>query len=79
GGGKWLDISGVGLTEVGFIRFSVADDGTSRKLNFELDAVSVSHAALGTATPEPATSGLIAMALVTIGAFTVARRPQRQL
>src|SRR5262249_8955751 len=56
GGGKWLDLSGTGLPKVGFIRFSVADDGNANtKLNFELDAVSISHAALGTAVvPEPA-------------------------
>src|SRR4051812_6953063 len=29
GGGKWLDISGAGLTHVGYIRFSVPDDGTT--------------------------------------------------
>jgi hypothetical protein len=68
GGGKWLDISGIGLSRVGFIRFSVADDGTSKKLNFELDAVSVSHAALGGATvPEPATLLLVASAVLFLG------------
>jgi hypothetical protein len=79
GGGKWLDISGTGLSQVGFIRFSVADDGTSRKFNFELDAVSVSHAALGAATPEPATIELIAMALVTIGFFGSIRGSRQHL
>jgi len=68
GGGTWLDISGTGLTKVGYVRFSVADDldgGTS--LNFELDAVSVSHAALGQRTvPEPATAILIGFALLTL-------------
>jgi hypothetical protein len=68
GGGKWLDISGAGLAQVGYIRFSVADDGTSRKFNFELDAVSVSHAALGAATvPEPATAFLLAQSLLVLG------------
>ena len=42
GGGKWLDISGTGLSQVGFIRFSVADDlNATSRLNFELDAVSI--------------------------------------
>jgi hypothetical protein len=72
GGGKWLDISGAGLSQVGFIRFSVADDGTSKKLNFELDAVSVSHAAFGTATvPEPKS-----MLLAAIGMSALAFRRQ---
>jgi hypothetical protein len=72
GGGKWLDISGTGLSQVGFIRFSVADDGNPNvKLNFELDAVSVSHAALGAATvPEPGTLGLAAAALIAAGSVT---------
>jgi hypothetical protein len=41
--------------DVGYIRFSVPDDGNpSIGQNFELDAVSISHAALGGATvPEP--------------------------
>lgn len=67
GGGKWLDISGTGLSQVGYIRFSVADDGTSRKFNFELDAVSISHAALGAATvPEPATLVLAVQAILVV-------------
>jgi hypothetical protein len=79
GGGKWLDISGTGLSQVGFIRFSVADDGTSRKINFELDAVSVSHAAQGAPTvPEPATLGLAAIGLVTCGLFAGSIRARRR-
>jgi hypothetical protein len=72
GGGKWLDISGTGLSKVGFIRFSVADDGNPNvKLNFELDAVSVSHAALGAATvAEPASIGLAAAAVIAAGSVT---------
>jgi hypothetical protein len=54
-GGKWLDISSTGLAQVGFIRFSLPELFAVDE-NFELDAVSVSHAALGAATvPEPAT------------------------
>lgn len=55
GGGKWLDISSSGLSQVGYVRFSIADDGNSNtKLKFELDAVSVSHSAMGNAVvPEP--------------------------
>ena len=48
GGGKWLDISGTGLAQVGYIRFSVADDmNVESRLSFELDAVSISHGAVG--------------------------------
>jgi hypothetical protein len=65
GGGKWLDISGTGLGQVGFIRFAVADDlSTTSRLNFELDAVSIAHAAVGAAVvPEPASIMLFILAL----------------
>jgi hypothetical protein len=78
GGGKWLDISNTGLSQVGYIRFSVADDGdASTKFNFELDAVSVSHAALGTATvPEPSSIALAVAALV--GSIKSVRRARRR-
>ena len=74
GGGTWLDISGTGLAQVGFIRFSLADDGlTSTNLNFELDAVSIAHAALGApVVPEPAAATLIYMA--TAWLMSVRRR-----
>jgi hypothetical protein len=66
GGGTWLDISGTGLPQVGYIRFSVPDDGNpSIAQNFELDAVSISHAALGSATvPEPAAMALFLFATI---------------
>ena len=77
GGGKWLDISGTGLSQVGFIRFSLADDGNAGKnLNFEIDGVAVSHAALGgVVVPEPAT-WIVAFLAVTALA-TRRRRPRR--
>lgn len=54
GGGTWLDISSSGLSQVGYIRFSVADDGDIfQGQNFELDAVSLADAAVGAAVPEP--------------------------
>jgi hypothetical protein len=62
GGGNWLDISNTGLPQVGYIRFSVADDlnaGTS--LNFELDAVSISASAMGGVVPEPGSLILVGM------------------
>jgi len=64
GGGKWLDISASGLAKVGFIRFSVADDLTTTNFKFELDAVSISHAAMGAVTvPEP---GTIVLGLIVL-------------
>lgn len=64
GGGTWLDISGTGLAQVGYLRFRVLDDlDSSTSLNFDLDAVSISSAALGATTvPEPATIGVLALA-----------------
>jgi hypothetical protein len=67
GGGKWLDISGSGLSQVGFVRFSVADDGNANtSLRFQLDAVSVSHAAFGATVPEPGAVLLIVTALLSL-------------
>jgi hypothetical protein len=66
GGGTWLDISATGLTQVGFIRFSLADDfDANTRLNFELDAVSIAHAAVGALlVPEPAPIILGGLALL---------------
>lgn len=77
GGGKWLDISSSGLPQVGYIRLSVADDGNSSVgLNFELDAVSISHEALGTpVVPEPTTFGLI---ILTLAVHAINGRRQRR-
>ncbi|MDP6547077.1 MAG: PEP-CTERM sorting domain-containing protein [Phycisphaerae bacterium] len=62
-GGYWLDLSSTGLSEVGYIRFSVADDGEAgTSLNFELDAVSVASGHIGAVTPEPCSLGLLALA-----------------
>ena len=66
GGGTWLDLSGLGLDRVGFIRFSVPDDGDAgTSLNFDLDAVSIADDAAGSPPgpviiPEPATLALLA-------------------
>ena len=69
-GGYWLDLSSTGLSEVGYIRFSVADDGTDDELNFELDAVSVASGHIGAALPEPCSLGVLALA----GACLLRRR-----
>lgn len=75
GGGTWLDISGTGLAQVGFIRFSVTDDGNSfTSLNFEVDAVSIAHAAMGApVVPESATIMLCALGF--LWPVTLRRRP----
>jgi hypothetical protein len=76
GGGKWLDISSSGLPQVGYIRFSLADDGLpGSSLNFELDAVSISHAALGGPTvPEPAAITITLAAAIAIATGFTRRR-----
>jgi len=62
-GGYWLDLSPTGLSEVGYIRFSLADDGDAgSSLNFELDAVSVASGHVGGQVPEPCSLGLLALA-----------------
>jgi hypothetical protein len=74
GGGTWLDISSTGLANVGYLRFSLADDGNAgTSLNFELDAVSIAHAALGSMVPEPATATLAFSAVMAL--FTFCLRP----
>ncbi|MBL9123561.1 MAG: PEP-CTERM sorting domain-containing protein [Planctomycetaceae bacterium] len=60
-GGTWLDISSTGLPQVGYIRFSLPDDGnSSTNPLFALDAVSLATAALGSPVPEPSTWLLLA-------------------
>ena len=71
-GGEWLDISGTGLGQVGWIRFSLADDGlVDTELSFELDAVSIAGASLGAAIPIPEPS---AAALLLLGLAATLRR-----
>jgi len=72
-GGYWLDLSSTGLSEVGYIRFSVADDGNAgTDLSFELDAVSVASAHMGTVLPEPCSLGLL-----TLGGTCLLRRRRK--
>jgi hypothetical protein len=68
GGGTWLDISSTGLSQVGFIRFSVADDfNVDSQLNFELDAVSIANGAVGSPiVPEPAAAVLCFIAVIEL-------------
>jgi hypothetical protein len=77
GGGKWLDISATGLEQVGFIRFSIADDfSNTSRLNLELDAVTIADAALGAiVVPEPATINLLIALQFLLG--VVRRRAYR--
>jgi len=75
GGGTWLDISATGLSQIAWIRFSVADDGLAgTNLNFELDAVTISADALGGLVPEPTSATLLAFALVAVCSVRVRRR-----
>ena len=75
GGGTWIDISSTGLAQVGYLRFSVPDDGTATNQNFELDAVSISHAALGAPTvPEPSS---VILALIAMSSWLPSRYRHR--
>lgn len=72
-GGNWGDLSATGLTQVGYVRFTVPDDGDAEtSLNFELDAVSIADGHVGQPVPEPAVSVLISM-----GAAVMLRRRRR--
>jgi hypothetical protein len=75
-GGKWLDISATGLTQVGYIRFSVpADLSPLANSNFELDAVSIARGAMGAPTvPEPSTLVTLSAALILWSFRGFARR-----
>jgi hypothetical protein len=66
GGGTWLDISAAGLSQVGFIRFSLLDDlDANTRLNFELDAVSIASGAVGSpVVPEPAAIAYCSLSLI---------------
>ena len=55
-GGTWLDLSGAGLSRVGFIRFDGTGDGP-----FELDAVSLASGKIGAPVPEPMSGLLLAV------------------
>jgi hypothetical protein len=55
GGGNWLDISGKGLSQVAYVRFSLPNGAADPNVHFELDAVSIAHGAVGAAAPEPST------------------------
>jgi len=73
GGGYWLDLSGTGLIEIGYIRFSVPDDGDAGAFgNFELDAVSIASGHLGAPLPEPCS-----MSLLALGGVALVRRRRK--
>jgi len=60
GGGKWLDLSGTGLSQVGYVQFIVPDDGNANtNTRFALDSVSIANNAVGAALPEPVTGVLL--------------------
>ena len=48
GGGTWLDLSGTGLNQIGYIRFSLDENATT---TFELDAVVIANNAVGPMLP----------------------------
>jgi hypothetical protein len=74
GGGTWLDLSGIGLLQVGWVRFSDPGD------TLEIDAVIISNTAVGAViaapVPEPASGLLLALgSLLTM--FVGRRRSSR--
>lgn len=70
GGGTWVDLSQTGIAQIGWLRFSVPDDGNDATHNkFDLDAVSIASSAIGPAVPEPAT-----WVLASVGALMILAR-----
>ena len=62
-GGKWIDIGILPVAQVGFLRFSVADDGDAgTNLTAEIDAISIENRAVGQAIPESSALALLASA-----------------
>jgi len=60
-GGTWIDLDSTGLSRVGWLRLSLANDGNEDTLlHFELDAVSIASSATGgLVIPEPSVSALL--------------------
>ena len=60
-GGTWIDLDSTGLSQVGWLRLSLANDGNENTLlQFELDAVSIASLATGGfVIPEPSVSALL--------------------
>lgn len=68
-GGTWLDISGTGLTKVGYLRFSVPE---ANAFSFQLEGISLATDAIGNPVPEPTT---LLMILAGGGTLLMLRRP----
>jgi hypothetical protein len=60
GGGNWIDISGLGLARVGYIRLSLPENLDEAIDVFNIDAVSVSSLSAGPPVPEPTCLALAA-------------------
>ncbi len=65
-GGTWLDISPTGLSQVGYVRFSVPGDAAA---SFELESLTTNTQAIGTTVPEPAS-----LSVLGLGALALLRR-----
>ena len=70
-GGNWLDFSDTGLSQVGYVRFSLPENHPDTNADFELLALAVAHDALGSPVPEPGSAALLAAML---GAAALRRR-----
>jgi len=76
GGGTWLNLSDAGLDQIGWLRFSVPDDGDAETHHkFELDGVSLNNASVGPAVPEPSTFALAS--LLALAALRWSRKGHR--
>ena len=74
GGGTWLDLSGAGLSQVGFVQFLVPDDGNPNTASlFSVDSVSIANGLAGATVPEPGGLGVLAA-----GAVALLRRVRRE-
>lgn len=70
-GGTWLDASASGLTSIGYVRLSVADDNDPATTNnLEVDSLLTNSAQLGGLVPEP----MMASSLIGLVALRRSRR-----
>jgi hypothetical protein len=77
GGGTWLDLSSRGLKQVGYVRFTVADE--TRDIDrLGIDAIVIANGAVGGVVPEPGTAAASGVA-AALALLRRRRTPRRRV